>query len=138
MKTKNKFITWFVVFILILSLGTYINIKEGNLKIGQNTFNTKQEGENNIINISQVDEKMVDTIITIQGTITELKESNDGHVFLTLKDKTGSILIPIFKNSGINKATLKKNNKYYISGKVDKFNGSLELIPNINGIKEVN
>lgn len=75
----------------------------------------------------------------IKGEVIEIREHKNGHLFLTVKDKSGKIQVPIFKNNNINQSKIKQGAIYEITGKVNRYNGELEIIPKDDGdIKESN
>ena len=68
--------------------------------------------------------------VKICGQITSKSVSKTQHVFLTLKDDGGSIDIVAFSNSAeaLGAYNVKKNDNVCITGQVDEYQNSLEII----------
>ena len=131
MKTKKIFLIWMCLAVVIIGVGVLFKIKDKKNTIYKTSNQTAVSDYTNdeIVDISKIQESMKGELVSIEGVVIDIKEHKNGHLFLTVKDSTGSILVPIFADKGIDKDTLKKDKEYKISGKVDIYNGSLEIIP---------
>ncbi len=79
--------------------------------------------------IKDINQEMINEKATIQGEITYLYISKDGHVFLKVKDESGEIKVVIFKDSGLsNVYGLEEGQKISVSGKIQEYKGELEII----------
>ena len=140
MKSKKVFIIWMLLFIIIIIGGVLYNVKnknileEDNYEIEEDNYEIEEDSyinntSNEIINISTIDENVKGKKVTIQGSIIKITTHKNGHLFLTVKDDSGSILVSIFSDKNIDKTIIKKDIKYKISGEVNVYNGELEIIP---------
>lgn len=85
-------------------------------------------GSPNIL-IKDINEEMINEKVTIQGEITYLYVSKNGHVFLKIKDESGEIKVVVFKNSGLSRVyELEKGQKISVSGKIEEYKDELEII----------
>jgi exonuclease VII large subunit len=67
--------------------------------------------------------------ITLKGTIEDYRLSKDGHAFFKITDLSGTMPAVAFRNSNIENAyTLKDGQKIVISGKIQEYKESLEII----------
>ncbi len=81
--------------------------------------------------------------VQLIGEVTERHNNADGHIFLTVSDKTGSVQIPIFAdlarsldNVGITSDDFKKGSKISVTGFVEIYKGKIQLTPHsVNDIK---
>ncbi|MCI5726596.1 MAG: exodeoxyribonuclease VII large subunit [Clostridium sp.] len=127
---RKKFMLWIIAMLIIIVGGVFYKLNS----LGNNDENISNEivldeKQDDIINIKDVTADIKDKIVTIQGTIINIEEHKNGHLFLTVKDDTGEILVPLFVNNEINFEKIQLNNKYQFKGKVDIFNEKLEVIP---------
>lgn len=85
--------------------------------------------------IKNIGKESVGKSLKIQGEITGFFISDKGHVFLKISDKTAEISAVIFNSSSskIGAYNLKKGQNVEVSGKIDEYNGKLEIMP-----KEIN
>lgn len=77
--------------------------------------------EPTLITIKSIDENNLDNFVKIQGTITEIKETEGLSIF-TIKDETKSIKIVSYE-----KPLLMRNQEIEVVGKVVEYQGALEL-----------
>ena len=82
--------------------------------------------------IQSINKEMVGDSVRIVGEIINRKDHKDGHVFLTVKDTSGEILIPIFADKNINTDSFVTGKQFQFAGTVDEFNGEMEIIPSKN------
>lgn len=138
MKTKRLFFVWVCIAIIIVICGVIwrfnmkMNMGESNVDETSSVVEESSDfvqDSNKIVSISEINENMKGQVVSIQGTVVNIKEHEKGHLFLTVEDSTGSISVPIFANTNINKDIIKEDNIYEIKGKVDVYNGYLEIIP---------
>ena len=88
------------------------------------------------IQISDLSFDYVGRVATISGTIITKKESQAGHIFLTLSDGKNKIQVPIFsavaknlEGNDITKQMLGYKTFVTITGTVDEYNGELQIVP---------
>ncbi|MEH7749115.1 OB-fold nucleic acid binding domain-containing protein [Neobacillus drentensis] len=93
------------------------------------TSTTVSNQNDKTISIQSIDKSMVGETVSIVGEIINHKDHKNGHVFLTVKDASGEILIPIFADKNINTDTFVTGNQFQFAGNVDEFNGEIEIIP---------
>lgn len=74
--------------------------------------------------IKDINKKLIDKDIQVQGTITRITET-PGLIIFDLNDKTGTITIILFKEEPIN---LTKNMEINIAGTVAEYKNKLEII----------
>ncbi|MBI2084742.1 MAG: OB-fold nucleic acid binding domain-containing protein [Candidatus Aenigmarchaeota archaeon] len=67
--------------------------------------------------------------VQVCGKISSLSTSKTGHTFLILEDHTGEIDAIVFNTSKINVDGLKKGDNTCLLGKIDNYEGKLEIIP---------
>lgn len=106
----------------------------------------KQELEEDVENKSEINKDKTDKVssianlsdfnigdlVKIKGEIIDMNISRNNHIFLKVNDNTGSILVPIFNDKDIDKSKITKNIEVEITGKIDMYNGELEIIPEKN------
>ena len=67
--------------------------------------------------------------VTVKGTVGGYYTSKDGHVFFDLQDQSGACKAVVFRSSNIEAAyNLKDGEKIIITGKVQEYKDSLEII----------
>jgi hypothetical protein len=94
-------------------------------------------GAPHVTKIKEIPNQPLKKYVTVAGMIKERK-GGKGHVFLTLADDTGTVTIPIFKNTSISKERLQEGTSIMVHGKVDLDRGALhrgefEVIPEYDG-----
>ncbi len=77
--------------------------------------------EPSLITIKSIDENNLDNFVKVQGTVTEIKETEGLSIF-TIKDKTNSMKIVSYE-----KPLLMRNQEIEVVGKVVEYQGTLEL-----------
>ncbi|MBN2101857.1 MAG: OB-fold nucleic acid binding domain-containing protein [Candidatus Aenigmarchaeota archaeon] len=91
------------------------------------------------VKICEIGEKDIGSIITTMGFIDEMN-FNKGHIFITLKDETGTIRVVIW-NETVNSVGNEFRNKIErgtllkLRGEVKKYESQIEIIPNKNEIE---
>ena len=149
-KPKNKSKALLVGIAAIILIGTltfYFNSFDGSSKISSddvktgvismnesNISNTNAKDKNDStipVDIETINTDMKDKIVVIEGNITNINKHKNGHLFLTVSDSTGEILVPIFADKQINHSLLITDKKYRFKGKVEEYEGNLEVIPEI-------
>ena len=73
-------------------------------------------------------------LMKICGTIESKHVSKNGHIFMTIGDDTGSIRAVVFNNTaqrirGLDCYGLKKGDTVCMTGRIDMYEGELEIIP---------
>lgn len=91
-------------------------------------FLTSSIGVTEIKSISKTD---VGKTFRIAGKITSYYTSDVGHVFMKIKDSTASISAVVFNSSAakLGAYNLKKGQSAEFSGKIEEYNGYLEILP---------
>ncbi|MFQ6087699.1 MAG: exodeoxyribonuclease VII large subunit [Candidatus Methanofastidiosia archaeon] len=91
-----------------------------------------------IIPIEEITEDYLGDKVAIKGEIVEMSISKDGHLFLILRDETGSITVPIFSNmakdfkeKGLDVYSLKIGMKIVVFGAVELYQGAFEVIAEV-------
>ena len=86
--------------------------------------------------ISDINEGMLGRTVNVSGTITDIRAHKNGHLFLTIRDDTGTIkvvlwetLVDSLKYSGMNISEISRGRRIRIIGDVDIYKGQLEIIP---------
>jgi DNA/RNA endonuclease YhcR with UshA esterase domain len=143
MKGQVKFLIWIVILgIGITAAALYQN---GSFTAKQKTptpveataeteteesqpIATEAQGEKTL-NIDTINKSMVGDWVTVTGEITNRRDHENGHIFLTVKDDSGEIPVSIFSDKNIESETLTTGSVFQFSGSVDEFNGEIELIP---------
>jgi len=87
-----------------------------------------------LIKISQIDRGMVDREVTVEGTVTDIHESeHSGVMFLRINDGTGTITAVVFESAA---DTIKRNGpnlillqgmRVKVTGRVKEYRGLLEV-----------
>ncbi len=90
----------------------------------------------NPVKIGDINDSHVNDIINITGFIDEVNFNKQGHIFLEIKDDTGSIKVVIWnstldllENAEYFKSNLERGNKINIIGEIKIYNNELEIIP---------
>jgi len=84
--------------------------------------------ENQTTTIATIDSSMKGQQQTITGTILD-RSMSKGHVFLKVKDTTGTISVPIFKDKAIDATEMSVGQKIAVTGEVNEYQGKIEIIP---------
>lgn len=145
---NNPRITGWLVFIIVMIAAVGILYRENfdsSDKIAENklqqqikaeskdvaesseSMNGKSDSNSTINDVTKTDKGK---IVTISGVIDKVDNSKDGkHLFVTLSDNTGSILVPIFSNANIDKSQFIVGRNFKVTGEVEIYNNKLEIIP---------
>ncbi|MDR3596798.1 OB-fold nucleic acid binding domain-containing protein [Clostridium sp.] len=131
---QSKIITlWLILIALILSgWGIYKSGKVENLFTKSVTSTEKEESSSSsvdIIPISKINTAMKGQDVKIKATIVNRTEDKKGNIFLNVSDETGKIDIAIFVDKKIDKQLFSVDKLLCFSGKVDIYNGNLEIVP---------
>ncbi len=104
-----------------------------------------QSGEDITVLYYQWDELPLNTIaeakqkpegypVRVCGTIESVHIS-EGHVFLTVKDSTGCILVPVFRDQqsllGVDTESFSRGQNITVTGVIKDYNGAPEIIPEV-------
>jgi len=88
------------------------------------------------MSISEITPELIGRTVTTRGTIIYKKVHPEGHVFLTLSDNKTKIQVPLFvgymnslKERNLTERDFKVGEKLIVSGLVDEYKGSLQIIP---------
>lgn len=76
---------------------------------------------------------MLGRVVTVAGEIWKRVKHAKGHVFLWIYDETGSLKVPVFANTGISTHDLQPGAFVRVTGRVDIYEGELEVIPDGQG-----
>lgn len=131
---ESKIILVWGVFIVVLLGGWWI-YKSGEIGklLSKSVTSTEKKDPTSlpadVTPISQINANMKGKDIKVKGTIVDKSEDKKGDVFLVVSDETGKISIPVFSDKKIDKQLLSLNKLLYFSGKVDIYNGKVEIIP---------
>lgn len=123
-------------FLLILSLFTSIF---GLVLIYLASVNIEPQK----ITISDITGDMEGRKIITTGYITEKREHENGHLFLTISDNRTKIQVPLFSDFmqslnqlGITKDDFNIGNKISVRGVLENYKGRLQIMPNnLNDVK---
>lgn len=111
------------------SKNTKVEVEAANSKNdqvgGQNTTQIEIES----VEISTIDNDYVDKMVSVQGQITSRYIHDKGHVFLTVKDHTGELSVPLFADKEIDSEPYQEGKRISIIGKVQEYQGKYEVVP---------
>lgn len=80
--------------------------------------------------IGSLDFDQVGYNVIVKGEVIDRNYHKDGHIFLTVKDNTGSIIVPIFSNLAVEIGTrLDDCREVEVMGKLEEYRDNLEVIP---------
>ena len=80
------------------------------------------------VRIGDINEAMSGQLIMTEGKISSFN-TNDGHIFLTLSDKSGEIKVVMFKNQVTDSNyELKNSDEIRVEGSVSIYENELEII----------
>lgn len=86
--------------------------------------------------ISEINFELIGRSVTTSGNIIYKKEHTAGHLFLTISDGKSNIQVPLFagfmtslNSNGINSNDFKVGRTISVSGLIDEYQGSLQIIP---------
>lgn len=84
-----------------------------------------------VYSIDEITKDMVGTTVTISGKIVSHTYHRDGHIFMTVSDDTGDIRVTVFSDlaTKINPDNIAKSAAVKITGSVDEYKGSMQVIP---------
>jgi RecG-like helicase len=133
MKDTKVILVW-VVFIVLILGSWFIYKSEETTNVFSNSGNNVEKKEPttlpiDIMSISQINGNMKGQEVKIKGTIVNKTEDKKGNMFLVVTDETGEISIPVFSDKKIDKQLITLNKLLYFSGKVDVYEGKMEIIP---------
>jgi len=80
------------------------------------------------IKISSISKGMIDNYVYVKGEISSRRDHQDGHVFVTIRDKTGSIEVVIFRDKDVNTQNMEVGNTLAINGLVNIYREKLQLL----------
>lgn len=82
--------------------------------------------------IAAIDEGDIGKELKVFGTISSVYVSKNENIFLKLADDSGEISVVVFKNMArkLNAQLLKKGDAVEVYGKIQEYEGELEIIPN--------
>lgn len=88
------------------------------------------------IEISDITPELEGRKISVVGHITQKREHQDGHLFLTLSDGKSTIDVPLFsdmmttlENFGISAKEFKFGKKVSVGGVLEIYKGKLQIVP---------
>jgi DNA/RNA endonuclease YhcR with UshA esterase domain len=133
MKNQVKFIVWIVI--LAVGITGAALYQKGYFTKESSKSPAKVETSSNVntiqgeIQINAINKNMIGDDVSIIGEIINRRDQKDGHVFITVKDSSGEILVPIFADKKILTDSFIIGNQFKIIGHVEEFNGELEVVP---------
>jgi DNA/RNA endonuclease YhcR with UshA esterase domain len=90
-----------------------------------------------LVKVSELTYDDVGLRVTVKGEVISKKAHKDGHVFLKIADDTGKLSIAIFNSLAENlkekETCLQEGKEIEVTGEVEEFRGSLEVIPRDSG-----
>lgn len=91
-----------------------------------------QMAEAEIMEIGEIDEFSIGRLVSVEGSVYS-RYYNGEHLFFTLKDDTGKIKVVIFdsgiRKMGIDPDEVVKGLDMRLEGRVEEYEGELEIIP---------
>lgn len=88
------------------------------------------------IELGEIDSQLVGRSVKFSGYIAYKTSNPAGHVFLTVSSGKAKIQVPLFAGlmsklieNGISEDKLEKGKKISVTGMVDEYRGSLEIVP---------
>jgi DNA/RNA endonuclease YhcR with UshA esterase domain len=83
----------------------------------------------NFVPLSEIDSTYIGKTISTSGRIVSVNY-NKGNIFLKIYDNNSSINVPVFSNiAKYLNFNLKKGQKIVVSGVVDEYKGTLQIVP---------
>ncbi len=69
--------------------------------------------------------------VKVTGEIVKVKNHEAGHVFLRIRDSTGEVAVPLFKNVAeeVDGSCLREGTHIEVIGRVKEYRGELEVVP---------
>lgn len=136
MTQRRLFALWFVV-IAIIAMGYFAFTGSfGHRKLpvdGITNGNLDQlfgpESDPATVLIKDITAGMIGRRVTAIGSIMNITNHKDGHMFLLVADGEGVIEIPIFADKKIDHAQFKDGKSFSFTGKVNEYRGKLEIVP---------
>lgn len=90
--------------------------------------------EPELVKISSIDENYIEQTVRLKGQIEDLHVTQDGHFLFHVKDGTGRIQAAVFKEDademGLDSEILRNAGEVEMEGKIQEYNGTLEILPN--------
>lgn len=84
--------------------------------------------------ISQLNEEMVGSTVEVSGTVMDLYEHRDGHLFVKLQDEScGALTVPLFSDMRSGVGRIEALDRLVVRGEVSVYKGELEVIPSSPG-----
>lgn len=134
MKIKG-IIIWLVVTIIVIGIGVFkfMESKDNEKKvedivIEENTKDIKYKPKEDFI----ITEDKINDVIEIECLVLSKYNHEDGHVFLNVKNESQELTVPIFDNINYDSSEIESGSIIKVKGKVKKYNGKLEIVPNTN------
>lgn len=81
------------------------------------------------VGISEISDSLRGETVRISGTVTNVREHADGHVFLTLSEGRGKIQVPVFEEVARGLPKIRKGERLDVTGYVDGYRGSVQVVP---------
>ncbi len=87
-----------------------------------------QEGE--VIKLVELDDALIDEIVTVKGEVTNVKEIKGG-ILVTIRQGDEYMTTPFWNNvlKDLNKDDIETGINISITGKVDEYKGKLQVVP---------
>jgi len=87
----------------------------------------------NVVEVGSISPESIGILVRVCGNVSRAYTSKDGHVFLGLEDKSGSINVVVFENMvkgmSTNPTNLKVGDNICVKGEIDMYRNELEIIP---------
>ncbi|WP_186725516.1 exodeoxyribonuclease VII large subunit [Planomicrobium sp. CPCC 101110] len=96
---------------------------------GQTVQQAAIQIESEVIEISAIDSSYVGKTVTVQGLVASRQIHSKGHVFLTVKDETGELSVPLFADKEIDSEPYQEGKTVNVTGKVQEYQGKYEVVP---------
>ena len=88
------------------------------------------------LSLDEINSELIGRAVKTSGYITYKNSHPEGHVFLTIGENGKKLQVPLFagfmnalNGNGLTENDLKKGVKISVSGLVDEYRGSLQVIP---------
>lgn len=82
------------------------------------------------LSIEELGSKQEGEMVVVGGKVEEIENHQEGHVFMTLRDDTGRVTVPVFSQETEKLGRECKEGAFArVEGRVKTYRGSLEVLP---------
>jgi len=83
------------------------------------------------VDIGSLSSSMLGAKVRVSGEIVKVRIHEDGHVFLRVRDDSGEVAVPIFRNVAqeVDNRCLALGMRISVVGRVQEYRGELEVVP---------